>query len=225
MRFYNLIFMSVLVLGCNTDINNNTNLDESSDNGISPFQSKEEKTNKEIDSSETTNDATSGFRFKQEKINFYTKVLTLNDKLSMDLPNLLLEASKEDLVVKYGNQPKPTECYLSDDKTVCVSFNKTSNSVLESQLITLIPLFQKQFENTYPGIKWYKNELITIDSKKVIFLEFETSKAFGNIFQIIAVTSFENKMLTISFSCPKSMRKVWRKNGNRIIKSLEFNRK
>ncbi len=145
----------------------------------------------------------------------------LNGKMSMSLPETFGVMPKEILEAKYPASNRPTEVYSNENGTVSIAVNHTNNAITLEQLPQLLPVFEQQFSNLYPTIKWQKKEVIKINGRDFVILEFETPAIDTPIYNLMAVSSLDGRMLMGSFNCPIGMKSEWKEKANQIINSIE----
>lgn len=147
----------------------------------------------------------------------------LNGKVSLSLPENFWLMPKHLLQAKYPAASRPTEVYSNKSGTVSTAVNQTNNAIKLDQLPQLLPVFNKQFSNLYPTIKWSKKEVVKINDRDFIVLEFETPAIDTPIYNLMAVSSLEGRMLMVSFNCPIRMKVEWQEKAKKIINSIKIN--
>jgi hypothetical protein len=147
-----------------------------------------------------------------------TKVLS--SKLSVLLPESFRLMNGQEVKSKYPTGNPPTEVYTSNDLSVNVGFNYTSNKLQEDQISEAFPQIVKQFEILYPLAKWYKREIVKIDGKDFIFMEMVVGSLSSSYYNLMSLTSMNGRVLISSFNCPASKQSEWKKDAHVIIKSI-----
>lgn len=149
------------------------------------------------------------------------KINALKGKLTLSIPSDFNIMSNEMLLQKYPSGNRPTEVYTNKSGSVNIAVNHTANMIKIEQLPELLPVFEQQFTALYPNIKWLKKELVKINNRDFILLEFETPAIDTPIYNLMAVSSLDGRMLMGSFNCPIGMKGEWKEKANQIINSIK----
>ncbi len=129
---------------------------------------------------------------------------------------------EELLQIKYPSNRRPSEVYTNEDGTINLAVNHLPNQISSEQLPQLLPLYVQQFGQVHPQIEWYKKEMVTINGKKFILLEFVTSAVDTKIYNQMLVTEFKGRMFMCSFNCTQSQEEEWRPLANKMMTSLKL---
>lgn len=145
----------------------------------------------------------------------------LSDKIEILLPKGFEIMSEEMLKTKYPSEKRPTIVYTNKEGSINVAFNHLQSKASIEQL----PEYKKTFENTfkklYPSATWYSNEIRKINNRDTGILEFLTPAVDTQIYNLIAFTPVDRKLLLISFNCTKEQMEAWKSIGINIINSLK----
>ena len=145
----------------------------------------------------------------------------LDGKLELLLPKEFDLMSKELLEVKYPDVNRPTVVYSNGDGTVSIAINHTANAISYKELPQVLPAFEQQFNSIFPDIKWHKKELTKINKQDFIILQFETPAADMEIYNSMAITSLDGRMLMVSFNCPADALSQWKSRAAEIVGSIK----
>lgn len=148
----------------------------------------------------------------------------LGGELTILLPDYFGLMSEELVNVKYPSGSRPTEIYSNESGTVSIGFNHTQNQMELEKLPKLLPAFVEQFSNMYPTIKWYKKEVRKIHGVDYVLLEFETPAIDTEIYNLMAITVLDGRMLISTFNCTVGVKSEWKDNASQIINSLQIMR-
>ena len=144
----------------------------------------------------------------------------LKDKLSVLLPETFRLMNTQEIKSKYPNGNPPTEVYTSNDLSVNIGFNYTSNQLKSEQVVQAFPEVLKQFELLYPSAKWYRKGVSKINGKDFIFLELIIPSIGSNYYNFMSFTSVNDRLLISSFNCPVSKQFEWQLTAYNIMKSI-----
>ncbi len=146
----------------------------------------------------------------------------LDGKILVQLPVDFKLMSTEMLEAKYPSGNRPTLVYTNEDGSINFAFNHTQNRITKEQLPEALPVFIKQFNTLYPQINWIKKELTTVNGNSFVVLEFITPAVDSKIYNLMYVTSLDDKMLMCSFNCLESQKTEWEQKAKESLNSVEI---
>jgi hypothetical protein len=146
----------------------------------------------------------------------------LNNKVELLMPSDFGIMSEDMLMTKYPSGNRPTLVYSNDDGTVNLAVNHTMNRMTLDQLEEAKGVFVGQFEQMYPSAKWYQKEITQINGRDFVVLELITPAVDSQIYNLMFITSLEDRMLMFSFNCTKSQMGEWQSQGQQIMKSVKI---
>ncbi len=144
----------------------------------------------------------------------------LNGKMSLLLPLDFIQMDESTLLVKYpsvGN--RPNEVYTNEKGSVNIAFNHTLNTINESELLQVQIAIQQQLSNT-KGIEILKTTELKINSADFITIEFMSNAIDTKIFNLMFITTLEDKLLLGSFNCTINEYAEWQPISKKIINSI-----
>jgi hypothetical protein len=146
----------------------------------------------------------------------------LGGKLNLLLPDYFELMSPRLVEIKYPSGNRPSEIYSDKTGGISIGFSHTENAMQIEQLPELLPVFVQQFSTLYPAIKWHKKELVKIQGIGCVLLEFETPAVDTEIYNLMAVTVLEEKMLISTFNCTVQSKSEWKGKATQIINSIQI---
>ncbi len=151
------------------------------------------------------------------------KMSLLDGKLIVDLPKSFDLMSKEMLATKYPASNRPTLVYTNQDGSVNFAFNHTFNDIPKDKLPEVLPAFVKQFNSIYPQIEWFKKDVVKVNGKNFVVLEFITPATDSKIYNIMYITVLEGRMLMSTFNCLESQKNKWELKAKESLNSVIIN--
>ena len=150
------------------------------------------------------------------------KLKILCGKVCVNLPADFELMSREVLETKYPSGNRPTIVYTNKEGSINFAFNHTKNRILIEQLPEALQAFVKQFNSLYPQIKWLKKEITTINSNKFIVLEFISPAIDTSIYNLMYITSLDEKVLMCGFNCIETQITEWELKAKETLNSIEI---
>lgn len=168
------------------------------------------------------------------KIIFLATLLTLNIQLSgknhtLDDGKISFEAkdefqpfSQEIIDIKYPSKRAPKYVIGTKSTKTSIAFDIKDNPIEEENLEDARKGMSDSFSKIIPGIKWFKNELISINNKKFILFHFQSNAIDTKINNTVLVTNYNGKMLIFNFNSTTDEYPKYKKDFNSIINSIKI---
>jgi hypothetical protein len=121
-------------------------------------------------------------------------------QLSFIPPDGFVPLSGEDIRAEYPGDAPPNYVFTNRDRTARIAISFTPQPVSVNQLLELQKAMTKQMEKTMPGIKWIQRDQIAINGGSWVKMEAITKKQKDNLHNDMYFTSFQDRLLGISFS-------------------------
>lgn len=146
----------------------------------------------------------------------------LNNKLSILLPKDFVLMQNEMLELKYPiAERRPTEVYTDESGAINIALNLTQNQVTIEELPEMEKALRHQFTNT-SNITFNFSEIRTINGHKYIVIDFYSQAVDTKIYNLMFVTSINNRILIGTFNCTIEHFVQWKPVGLKIINSLKI---
>jgi hypothetical protein len=128
------------------------------------------------------------------------RVYLAERQLSFIPPEGFTPLSAEDIRAEYPSEAPPNYVFTNADRTARIAISFTQQPVSVNQLLELQKAMTKQMEKTMPGLKWVQRDQIAINGGSWVKLEAITKKQKDNLHNDMYFTSFQDRLLGISFS-------------------------
>jgi hypothetical protein len=146
----------------------------------------------------------------------------LNNKLNILLPKDFVLMNNKMLEVKYPiAERRPTEVYTDDSGAINIAISLTNNQVSLEQLPDVEKALKKQFART-SNITLNSSKITSVNGRKYVILNFYSQAIDARIYNLMYVTSLNDKMLLISFNCKTDYLPQWHSIGQKIIGSIKI---
>lgn len=144
----------------------------------------------------------------------------LSGKMGISLPTSFQPMNEGLLAIKYPvDGRRPTEVYSNENGSVNVAFNHTQNRVTVEELPQIKTVLEQQFNN--PQVELLGSEVKEINGREYILLEMITPAADARIYNLMFVTSLEERLFIGTFNCTEALRERWELVGREIVNSIK----
>lgn len=147
----------------------------------------------------------------------------LEGKVNMLLPKDFGPLSQELLDKKYPSNQRPTEVVGNSDGSVNVAFNHTQTPVAMKELPVVLPIMEQNMEKASPGLSWERKELVEINGRSFILLEFVSPSEDVPVYNRLLLTSLDTRLLMIGFNCPSEYQLLWDEQVAKMLESVVVN--
>jgi hypothetical protein len=146
----------------------------------------------------------------------------LSNKLNILIPKDFGLMSEDMLNAKYPIAGKrPSEVYTNATGSINIALNLTQNQVTQDKLPEVETALKNQFTST-SNITFNSSELRTINGHKYVILDFYSQAVDTKIYNLMFVTSLNNKMIIGTFNCTIEHLTQWKPIGQKIINSINI---
>jgi hypothetical protein len=145
----------------------------------------------------------------------------LGGKVEILIPSTFTVMKEDMLKLKYPTQNRPALVYTNDAGTINIAFTHTPSSATQNDIPEMKSTFKKMFNTLYKSATWYSDGVITVNGRKVGYLEFLTPAIDTNIYNLMFFTDCQGRVLLCSFNCMENQMKSWAPVGKRIMNSLK----
>lgn len=145
----------------------------------------------------------------------------LGNKLNILIPKDFVSMSEDMLNAKYPIAGKrPSEVYTNATGSINIALNLTQNQITQDQLPEVETALKNQFTST-PNITFNSSEIRAINGQKYVIFDFYSQAVDTKIYNLMFVTSLNNKMLIGTFNCTVVHLTQWKPIGQKIINSVK----
>ncbi len=146
----------------------------------------------------------------------------LGGRLQLLVPTDFETMTEEAMKAKYPAEQRPTLVLTNPRGTVNVALNHTSNPLQPTQISEVHQAMDGMFRNLYPTATWHRSELTTVGGREFFVLDLMTPAVDTQIRNLLVGTSFEGRLLLVTFNCTRELDAEWSETGRRIIESIEL---
>ncbi len=146
----------------------------------------------------------------------------LGGKAVLLLPVSFELMDEERLRIKYPTKRPPKTVYTNRKGTVNVAINHTSTQMLPAHIPAVHKSVGSVIRKSYPSGQWYRNELVQIGGKRFFMFDFRSPAIDTEIRNLMVGTSFEGRLLLVTFNTVSKLESTWAPIGNRIINSIRI---
>lgn len=159
---------------------------------------------------------------KQEfktKSYFITRNL-LDNRLSMSLPNNFTIMDDGVVRLKYPRLTKSSIVYSNSKSTVSIAIGLTEHQSTQAHLPEIKKTLDEQYSKSLVQI--ISSSIEKINGIDFIKMEFMSSAVDGAIYNLMFITSVENRLIVGTFNCTEPLRNEWESKGKKMINSVKF---
>jgi hypothetical protein len=138
--------------------------------------------------------------------------------VTFEAPDEFQALSQEIIDIKYPSNRAPKFVIGNSSASTSIAYDIKPNKIPEHEIDNARKAFSDLFPRMIPGLEWIKNEIITIDGKKWIFLEMTSHAVDTDIHNIMLITGYDNQMLLFNFN---STKEEFKKYENQLRMSID----
>lgn len=124
-------------------------------------------------------------------------------EVSFDPPKGFNPLSKEIIALKWPTNQAPTYVVGTPTGSTTVAYDLKPHNIPQEELPEVQKYFTQLFKRMIPGIAWKKNEIIEHSGQKWLMMELTSNAVDTDIYNIMLITGFEEKMLIFNFNSTK----------------------
>jgi hypothetical protein len=144
----------------------------------------------------------------------------LDGKVSLLVPTDFTVMSEELLQRKYPTANRPSLVYTNAKTTINIALDHKALRLAEDQLGAALESVKSTFKSSYPTAVWFRSEIKPINGRQFFLVDVRTPAIDTEVRNILAGTSFEGRLLIVSFNATKALEAEWLPVGNKIIESI-----
>jgi hypothetical protein len=144
----------------------------------------------------------------------------LDSNLNILIPSDFVLMSEDMLNTKYPIAgARPSEVYTNAAGSINIALKLTQNQVTQENLPEVESALKNQFTST-PNIILNSSEIKLINGQKFVILDFYSQAVDTKIYNLMFVTSLNDRMLIGTFNCTIENLAQWKSVGQKIINSV-----
>ncbi|MDK2125088.1 DcrB/PsbP domain-containing protein [Parachitinimonas caeni] len=138
--------------------------------------------------------------------------------IHFDAPEGFTAMTAKEIAVKFPVANPPATVVANKARTVTIAYEVRPQALPVEMLETALGAFEKAFEQSVPGLEWKARKVIALQDRKWIQLEFISNRDGVDIYNIMLITPFDQKMLAFNFN---SIRHEFSKIEPALRKSMQ----
>lgn len=147
----------------------------------------------------------------------------LGGRVSVMVPETFQPMSQELLLKKYSRPNPPSLVYANEAANVSIAFDHTPHKMPSANLSEGLQQMKAGMQQAVGGTaQFFHTEIRKINGREFAFLDVRTPSADGQVRNLIAATSLDERLLVIAFNCTEGLEKTWLATGNEIIQSIKI---
>jgi len=146
-------------------------------------------------------------------------VRTIFNEIEVLFPKTFKLMDDEMIALKYRSKQGTTfMAYTDEDAIVNIAFEHTLNKAMLKDLPAIKQVLDGQFNR--PQIDFQKSEIRKINSRDFIILEMITPAMDMNVYNLMFITSLEDRMMMGTFNCTVDKVQQWKPTAYQILNSI-----
>lgn len=105
--------------------------------------------------------------------------------------------------LKWPTNRAPKFVVGNESASTTVAYDLKPHVIPQNKLGELQKKFTQLFERMIPGLDWKKNEIIEHSGRKWLFMEMTSFAVDTDIYNIMMITGYDNRMLVFNFNSTK----------------------
>ncbi|WP_203565300.1 hypothetical protein, partial [Alteromonas genovensis] len=126
-----------------------------------------------------------------------------NSSISFSAPKGFQPFSKEVIEAKWPARRAPEWVIGSESTSTSIAFGLRPNDISNTPLKKLKDYLKQTMSRIGPGVVWLRAEVISINGKDWVYLEFTSNAINADIHNIILASSHRDKMAMFNFNSTK----------------------
>ena len=144
------------------------------------------------------------------------------NKIKIWMPRNFVHLDEAEIKEKYPLKSlEKMEIWADEARGVNVGFELTRNHATPDQLPDYLMAFRRQF-NQMENLDLRKSGMILMKNRQFIRMEIISQSPEGPVYNLMMVTSLDERLLLCTFNCTKPMLRKWKSTGEEIMNSIEI---
>lgn len=146
----------------------------------------------------------------------------LGKRVEMSLSSEFVRMSDDEVKIIYPEASRrPDVIFKNTDGTANISLQHTKKRVVPSELPSVLEQLTSQYKKN-PTIEFIDSRFESINGDDYVVLEFISQGENKRVYNLMLITSLEEKIMMSSFSCAMPVIGDWMEKGNRIIRTIKL---
>jgi hypothetical protein len=156
---------------------------------------------------------------------FSGEVTIEGTSIKFNVPEEFGGLSQELIDVKWPNKNGPKWVIGNKRGTTTIAYDLKDNDISKYSMKDLIPAFDQTMSRMIPGIVWKEKKVISQSGRKWVYLEMTSNAIDTDIYNMMLLTSYENKMLIFNFNSTKEEIDKYKPVLVKSMKSINLGKK
>lgn len=151
------------------------------------------------------------------------------EKISLDNGNITFEPPKgfkpltnKIIKIKYPLSRRPKYVVGNKSASTTIAYDIKPNNIPQGKINEVRSSLTKMFPRLVPNLQWKANKIITLSGRQWIYFELTSTAIDTDIYNIMILTAYKNKMLIFNFNSTKEEFKKYEKFLRKSIKSIKI---
>lgn len=161
-------------------------------------------------------------RNKQENtVQLFSKIV-LSNKVEIFLPPDFVKMTTEEVSQTYPDpKRRPDIIFKNAEGNVNVSFQHTQKRAFMSEMPEILEQLTARYKSD-PAIEFINSWIEDINDKDYVVLEFVSQGENNKVYNLMLITSLEDKVMMSAFTCGIPVIEKWKDIGNKIMKTIKI---
>ena len=155
-------------------------------------------------------------------LSFGNEVEIPNTNISFLAPKEFQSFSKEVIEAKWPARRAPEWVIGSESTSTSIAFGLRPNDISNIPLEKLKKHLKQTMSRVGPGVEWLRTEVIDINGKDWVYLEFTSNAINAEIHNILLASSHNKQMAMFNFNSTKEEFPVYESDLRKSITSITF---
>ncbi|MCA0244719.1 MAG: hypothetical protein LCI02_28260 [Proteobacteria bacterium] len=152
------------------------------------------------------------------------EVVTPDSIVSFTVPDEFTTFSSDEIKQKWPTSASPPSFAVGNPKrSTSIAYDLKANPLRAENLDQALKAFEAVFSRIVPGIVWKRREMVELAGRKWVMMELTSNAIDSDIYNIMLITSFRGRMLTLNFNSTKRDFEQMEPALRRSVASLKVN--
>lgn len=157
----------------------------------------------------------------KNKLIHFVPIVLFDNKLEIYLPEDFRDMPEELYRIKYPSEKRPQIIKTDAEGVTNFNFNYFNAPIKKGQIEGALKSLINILKKSDPSVEIYEEKTEELGLSLVSYVTFKTKAIDNDIFNIIYITSIENKLLHGMFNCLYADRDEWEPVGKNVIRSIK----
>jgi hypothetical protein len=151
----------------------------------------------------------------------YSQIL-LENKVELSLTSDFVKMNEGEVEIIFPQSGRrPDVVFRNKEGSANISMHHTKKSSLLSELPNVLEELTLQYKGN-SRIEFIDSRIEKINGYEYVVLEFISPGENRTVYNVMLITSLDERVLMIAFTCAMPVIKEWKETGNRIIRTIKI---